>query len=189
LGNWQVQTTPKECDKNFEISGKVEEMRQNSGLAHCMYSGKHWDYCSDYRKMVINIREYDWESDSNIELHLRLFKLIPNKLVPGKEYKEWKAYKKAGEAFNKATDEVDAKLKEFCVIAKKPYDKNWLKACDEILEVYDKVWNTYEKALHSYNKAWQIYLSLYEEKLDALHYEMFPDCPWNGETIFGEANK
>jgi hypothetical protein len=29
-----MQTTPKECDKNFEISGTVEEMRQNSGLAH-----------------------------------------------------------------------------------------------------------------------------------------------------------
>ena len=113
-------------------------------------------------------------------------KQFPNKLVPGIESKEWKAYKKAGETLNKAEEEVDAKLKEFCVIAKKPYDKNWLKACDEILEVYDKVWNTYEKALHSYNKAWQIYLSLYEEKLDALHYKMFPDCTWNGETIFSK---
>jgi len=45
-------------------------------------------------------------------------KQFPNKLVPGIESKEWKAYKKAGETLNKAEEEVDAKLKEFCVIIK-----------------------------------------------------------------------
>ena len=25
MGNWQVQTTPKECDKNPEIPGKIKE--------------------------------------------------------------------------------------------------------------------------------------------------------------------
>jgi len=113
-------------------------------------------------------------------------KQFPNKLVPGIESKEWKAYKKAGETLNKAEEEVDAKLKEFCVIIKRPYDNYWSKACDEALEVYEKVYNDYKKAWNDYEKAWQIYLFLNEEKLDALHYKMFPDCTWNGETIFSK---
>jgi len=46
--------------------------------------------------------------------------------------------------------------------------------------------NDYKKAWNDYEKAWQIYLFLNEEKLDALHYKMFPDCTWNGETIFSK---
>ena len=152
-------------------------MKQNSGLAHCIKSNRHWDYCGNYQEMVEYIKIN--ESEIKKELHLKLFKLIPNKLVPGREYKEWKAYKKAGETLNKAEEEVDAKLKEFCVIIKRPYDNYWSKACDEALEVYEKVYNDYKKA-------WQIYLFLNEEKLDALHYKMFPDCTWNGETIFSK---
>ena len=94
-------------------------------------------------------------------------KQFPNKLVPGIESKEWKAYKKAGETLNKAEEEVDAKLKEFCVIIKRPYDNYWSKACKE--------WKAYKKAGETLNKAWNDY-----EKA------MFPDCTWNGETIFSK---
>jgi len=166
-----MQTTPKECDKNFEISGKVEEMRQNSGLAHCMYSNNHWDFCSDYRKIVKYIKKN--KSKDEQELLLKMFKLIPNKLVPGRESKEW----------------------EDCVMAGQSYAKTW--------EAFDKAWKAYEKlseyaeflkcekaledlnkAMKPYKKAHKVYFSKYAEELQTLHDKMFTDCHKETEKLF-----
>ena len=137
-------------------------MRQNSGLAHCIKSNRHWDYCGNYQEMVEYIKIN--ESEIKKELHLKLFKLIPNKLVPGREYKEWKAYKKAGETLNKAL--------QSCIMAREAYDKAKV-ACKKRGE-----------SLVNLLRAWDAYYSKYANELQILHDKMFPDCPWDGESIF-----
>jgi hypothetical protein len=168
LGNGQVQTTPKECDKNPEIPGKIKEMRQNSGLAHCIHPDRHWGYCCNYQLEIEYLKKF--ESGKKQELQKKLFKLIPNKLVPGKESLEWKIVKITAHSLNIA--------KENYVIAKKDYEKAkdahygvW-----KAKKAYYDAWIAYIKALKSYDNAWQIYFSLYGDKLDALHDEMFPEC-------------
>ena len=88
-------------------------------------------------------------------------KQFPNKLVPGREYKEWKAYIKAVKSYNKAL--------QSCIMAR---------------EAYDKAWEALEKANIAYYKARDAYYSKYANELQILHDEMFPDCTWDGKTIF-----
>ena len=158
-------------------------MRQNSGLAHCMYGNSHWDYCSNYQERI----EYLLEVESSYELHLKLFKLVPNELLPGIESAEWKAFKMAVNSQTKAGRSF-AKAIETYIMAMKAFDK-----IGKAREAYEKAWKAYKKArkayydvLHSYDEAWDAYLSKYALELQALHDKMFPDCTWNGKTIFGE---
>ena len=205
-------------------------MRQNSGLAHCVHHDIHWEYCYDYRGRAEFIKANKPEDEQ--DLRLKLFKLIPNKLVPGIESKEWRSYVKAGQKFWKS--------KLFCIKATETYNKVWqsyltakeadflrasLDKAEELYydlteetyrggsayikakevyyeakesrimewEAYLEAWKAYKKArkayydvLHSYDKAWNAYYAQYDYKLQILHDEMFPDCTWNGKTIFGE---
>ena len=206
-------------------------MRQNSGLAHCVHHDIHWEYCYDYRGRAEFIKANKPEDEQ--DLRLKLFKLIPNKLVPGIESKEWRSYVKAGQKFWKS--------KLFCIKATETYNKVWqsyltakeaedkaeelyydlteetyrggsayIKAkevyceargvyCEAkesrimAWEAYLEAWKAYKKArkayydvLHSYDKAWDAYFSKYAEELQTLHNKMFPDCTWNGETIFSK---
>ena len=159
-------------------------MRQNSGLAHCVHHDIHWEYCYDYRGRAEFIKANKPEDEQ--DLRLKLFKLIPNKLVPGIESKEWRSYVKAGQKFWKS--------KLFCIKATETYNKVWQSRI-MAWEAYSalEAWKAYKKArkanydaLHSYDEAWDAYFSKYAEELQTLHNKMFPDCTWNGKTIFGE---
>jgi len=199
-------------------------MKQNAGLAHCIHPDRHWGYCCNYQLEFEYLKKY--ESENEQELLLKLFKLVPNKLVPGRESKEWRSYVKAGQKFWKS--------KLFCIKATETYNKVWqsyvtakeaedkaeelyydateeaykeesayIKAKEVYCEAkesrimeweaYLEAWKAYKKArkayydvLHSYDKAWNAYYAQYDYKLQILHDEMFPDCTWNGKTIFGE---
>ena len=148
-------------------------MRQNSGLAHCIYPDRHWGYCCNYQLEIEYLKKFESGKKQELqkkELYLKLFKLIPNKLVPGRESKEWKAYVKAGQKFWKS--------KLFCIKATETYNKVW--------QSYLTAKEALEKANIAYYKARDAYYSKYANELQILHDEMFPDCTWNGKTIFGE---
>ena len=205
-------------------------MRQNSGLAHCIHPDRHWGYCLNFQLEFEYLKKFESGKKQELqkkELYLKLFKLIPNKLVPGRESKEWKAYVKAGQKLR------DWKSKLFCIKATETYNKVWQsyltakEAEDKAKELYydakeetykgesayikakevyyeakesrimaweaylTEVWKAYKKAkkayydaLHSYNEAWDAYFSKYAEELQTLHNKMFPDCTWDGKTIF-----
>ena len=139
-------------------------MKQNSGLAHCVHHDIHWEYCYNYQKRVEFIKENKPKEEQ--ELRLKLFKLLPNKLVPGRESAEWKACIKAVKSYNKAL--------QSCIMAREAYDKAKV-ACKKRGE-----------SLVNLLRAWDAYYSKYANELQILHDEMFPDCTWNGKTIFGE---
>ena len=206
-------------------------MKQNSGLAHCVHHDIHWEYCYNYQKRVEFIKENKPKEEQ--ELRLKLFKLLPNKLVPGRKSAEWKACIKAGKSYNKALQscimarEAYDKALQSCIMAREAYDKAeelyydlteetyrggsaYIKAkevyCEakEVYceargvyceakesrimawEAYLEAWKAYKKARKANDEAWDAYFSKYAEELQTLHNKMFPDCTWNGKTIFGE---
>ena len=129
------------------------------GLAFHCHHDELVEYCHDYDERVRFI-EVNKPKDEQ-ELRLRLFKLIPDDLVPGKDSKEYAASAKAWEAYGKA---------------RATYGKAW--------EAYEKAWVASAKAWEAY-LAREAYLAKYGQELDALHEKLCPDCTWDGETIFG----
>ncbi|HOD62499.1 MAG TPA: hypothetical protein PKG96_10420 [Bacilli bacterium] len=161
-------------------------MRQNSGLVHCLYTNNHWDFCSNYRKIVKYIRE--GVSKEERELLLKMFKLISNKLVPGVESKEWKDCIKTKKSFIRAC-EAYAKAEDSFVLAwsydskkRKEIQSKSEKACHKAGRASYGAWQ-------SYCKAWQVYLNKYADDLQKLHDEMFPDCHKETEKLFSQRNR
>ncbi len=108
------------------------------------------EWVTDYDERVKYIKENKPESEQ--ELRLRLFKMIPPDRLPPELYKAGDDYDKALDAYNKAGD------------------------------AYNKAWDACTKARPAYDKAWAAYLPA----LIALHKELCPNCPWDGNTIFTE---
>ena len=171
------------------------------GLAFHCHHDTLFEYCSDYDERVAYIKKYKPEGEQ--ELRLRLFKIIPKELIPGrgnKKYeacvkarnacdkataahgKAWDAYDKAWDAYDKARDAYD-KARNACGKAWVAYSKAWA--------AYFKVWDAYVKARDAYDKAWAAcgkarddYYKKNKRKIEILHDKLCPHCPWDGETIF-----
>ena len=75
---------------------------------------------------------------------------------------------------NKPEDEQELRLRLFQMIPEDRVSQKAWEACYKAWEVYDKAWEVYDKA----NRL----------ELEALHAELCPNCPWNGETIFAKEN-
>ena len=74
----------------------------------------------------------------------------------------------------------------------------------KVSEDYNKAWKDYykfpaskkaeedyDKAREAYHKAWGDYHKARKDcntEIEKLHREEHPDCPWNGETIFGKVD-
>lgn len=157
------------------------------GLAHCCHHDIHWEYCYDYDERVNFIKEYKPQEEQ--ELRLKLFQIVPDNLLPGRDSAEWLAYGKAGIAYGKAGIAYDKawavceKAKAVCdkakatrVKAKAACEKAWA-VCVKARVAYGKAWIAHGEARDAFGKA-------YQSELDDLHDKLFPDCTWNGKTIF-----
>ncbi len=114
------------------------------------------EYCYDYDERVRFIKKNKPKSEQ--ELRLRLFQPVKGKL-PMAVTKAMTAYAKARTAHAKAR------------IA------------------YAKAWTAYTKARIAYTKAWTAYTKAIENNMPAiekLHRKEYPDCPWDGRTIFSK---
>jgi len=64
------------------------------------------------------------------------------------------------------------------------------KVCDKAWKAYvkaGKALEAHDKAREAYNKAWEAHIEAREacrDEIEALHKEVCPNCPWDGETIF-----
>ena len=131
----------------------MSQVKQNSGLAHCVHHDSHWDLCPDYRSRVSDIRSY--KPLKEIPLRLKLFQIVPSHLL--------------SENLQKAL-------------------VGWEKA----LADREKTWADLEKARKARvdrEKAqgeWETALEQAEPELAKLHARLFPDCPWDGKTIFSK---
>lgn len=134
------------------------------GLAFHCHHYELVEYVHDYDERVKFIKENKPKGEQ--ELRLRLFKMIPEELIPGKDSKEYDAYRKAGDAYVKARD-----------------------AYRKARDAYYKVWVAYDKAWDAFDKAWDAYQKKYRKELEKLHSKLCPDCPFDGHTIFTRKNE
>ncbi len=142
-----------------------------SGLAFHCHHDQLYEYVYDYNERLQYIKEHKPVSEQ--KLRLRLFNLIPDTRIPGKDSKEWAAYDKARAAYDKAGA---------------AYDKAWA-ACSKAGAARGKAWAARVKAWAAYDKAGAAYDKAFGPQLIALHKELCPNCSWNGKTIFPEVKK
>lgn len=142
-----------------------------SGLVvHVHHKDKLFEFCYDYGRRV-NVIETT-KSTKEIPLRLRLLRIVAEDRIPGRDSPEWQLCQKTGIV------------------------------CQEAWEVSQEAWKTYkagvvcQKAEKAYQKTWEVsqeaeeaYLVKYASELEALHKEICPDCPWDGQTIFTRKNE
>lgn len=97
-----------------------------SGFAFHVHHNILMDWCYDYDERVRAIKETKPESEQ--ELRLRLFRLIPSDRLPQPLVQAREAFYKAGEA---------------CYKAGEAYNKAWV-ACDKAREACNKAWEAYQ---------------------------------------------
>ena len=78
---------------------------------------------------------------------------------------------------NKPEEELELRLELFRIV-----DDDMLPGRDS------QEWDAYVKAWDAYAKAGEVYLAKYQFELDDLHDRLFPDCTWDGKSIFKEEN-
>jgi len=157
-----------------------EMARVKSGLAfHCHHDALV-EYVYDFDERVKVIKDHKPKEEQ--ELRLRLFKLIPNDLLPGLGSPEWDAHIKAWDAHIKARDAYD-KARDAYDKARDAYDKAW-DAYDKAWDAHDKARDAYDKVRDAYDKARAEYTGKYKKEFESLHEKLCPDCPWDGSTIF-----
>ena len=76
-----------------------------SGFAFHCHPDVLCEYVYDYDARVRFIKEYKPKSEQ--KLRLKLFKLIPDELMPGRDSPDCKAYGKAWKAYDKAWEAYD----------------------------------------------------------------------------------
>ena len=177
-----------------------------SGLAFHCHHDVLFEYVYDYDERVRFIKKNKPRDEE--KLRLKLFKLIPDELMPGRDSPEYRAYDKARKAYNKARETLDKageaydKAWKACDKAREAYGKAW-KACDKAWKAYDKARKASGKAREAYDKARkasdkareacdkarEAYYKKYRKELEELHTRLCPDCPWDGRAIFSKVKK
>jgi len=138
----------------------MSKMKKTSGLAFHCHHGMLCEWVYDYGKRVRYIKEFKPPEEQ--ELRLRLFRMVPDDLIPGRDSEEWTALSKASAAYHKA-----------------------LAAYDKALGTY----RSYDMARATLDKVLDAYPKRFDSEILALHVQLCPDCPWNGRTIFPEVEK
>ncbi len=107
-------------------------MKKSGLAAHCHHYIL-FEYCYDYDERVKFIKEYKPKSER--KLRLRLFKIVPEDLIPGRESIEYLAWDKAREAYDKALKGLH-KTREACGKAWKAYNAKYEQ---ELIELHEKL--------------------------------------------------
>lgn len=109
-------------------------VKRKSGFAFHVHHDVLFEYCTDYEERVNYIKAN--KSADEVDLRLRLFKLIPTKRLPS-------ILKEAEEAFNeagKAYDEAEEAFYE----AEEAFYEAW--------EAFDEAWEAYETQIIQLHK-------------------------------------
>jgi len=167
-------------------------MERNSGFAFHVHHDRLVEFCTDYKERAAYIREN--KPADEIELRLRLLKLIPLNRLPLPLDEALKAYFEALKACDEAR-KAYGEARKACDEARKACDEalkayfEALKACDEAWKAYgeagkacDEAWKAYGEAGKAYDEAWKACAKYFTK----LHKELCPNCPWDGKTIFSK---
>lgn len=145
--------------------------KRKSGLAFHCHHNVLYEFVLDYDGRITDIIRDKPAMEQ--ELRLRLFKLIPEDRLPGRDSPEWRALVETSKAFSKL-------------------DRRWHRRGMTFKETYVS-YNMLRHAIHetrqAFVTAWKAYHAIYDNDITRLHDELCPNCPWDGESIFPEDKK
>ncbi len=147
--------------------------KRNMGFAFHLHHDVLMEWCYDYQARVRDIIAS--KPAGQLELRLRLFKLIPLSKLPGKN-------SAAGVKANAARAEANAAWAEYNA-TRAEANAAWAEYAATRAE-YDAAEAKYNAAEAKYNVAWAEYGVKYLTAFERLHAELCPNCPWDGKTIF-----
>ena len=134
------------------------------GLAWLCHHERLVEYVHSFKERVDSIHTYKPVGEQAIRL--TYFQMIPEDRIPVDLKPLIAACNEARDAHAKAWDAY-VKAKDAC-------DKTW-DACMKAGDAHDE-------ALGALNKALLSHAAYFE----ALHKDLYPDCPWDGKTLFPE---
>jgi len=135
------------------------------------------EWCHSYDERAEYIRTK--KSSDEQETRLRLLQPVKGNL-PEEVIEAGRVYGEAERARNEAWRAYDE--------VKRAYGEAWFKAKAD--RAYDEAGQAYNEALRVYDEARQVYYDAVNKnisKIEALHAEECPNCPWDGHTIFPNA--
>jgi hypothetical protein len=129
-----------------------------------------WEWLTEPIENRIEYIKY-WKPEHEVPTRLRLLKIIPSyRIRPLIEAR--KAYEMAEQSAKKT---YDSTLQGFA-----KSDTEW----DTIVNTAERA---YELTVASALDAWDAVRRSFD--MEALHRELCPDCPWDGQTIFPKAKR
>lgn len=134
------------------------------GLALHLSHDQPFGYCYSYNERVAYIKEN--KPSDEIPLRLRLFQIVPEKKIPGRDSQ---AYVVALQATEQAAWQAWQTWQ-----TRQAWGQAWQEAWKAYVVAWQEAWQAWQQA----------YLAKFHAELEALHKEICPDCPWDGKTIF-----
>ena len=138
-------------------------MNRISGLAFHRYHNSLIDWVWDFKKDVERIKKIKYESEQELLLRLKLFKMIPIGTLPINLRRAQKTYKQMGKTFEEVFTSIRVEERYANLVgvrvATNTGDK-WIWCSDM--------------------------LAFESDAIAKLHDELCPNCPWDGVSILGE---
>ena len=133
------------------------------GMAHCVHHHTHYEICYDLED---RIRYISGQKDgSKRPLRLALLGLVPLESLPSRLTRPIQAWEKTSAAWEEASA-----------------------AWEEASAAWQKANAAWQKAHAAADATWQEADREHLPELTALHDKLWPDCPWDGKTIFTRKN-
>lgn len=145
------------------------------------------EWCWDYKERTNYIEQ--WKPLGEQELRLRLFRLIPANHIPLALLEAGNVYQKAVVIYRR--EELAYQLARVAFYHKTGGSRSRVVAAYPRARVsYDEAKDTYNEAVDSFREAVDSFREAGNAfDWGALHNELCPDCPWDGESIFADRGR
>jgi hypothetical protein len=164
---------------NYPETDRKEKSKMKSGFAFHCHHDKLFECVWDFDKRVKYIKE--WKRPEEVELRLRLFKMIPTEFMPGKDSIEWKMFNQTRETYTQTWETFDqVRVRKTETHAQ--VEEDFIQAEEDLIQAEED----FIQAEEDYIRAEKIYTIKYDKEITELHNKLCPNCPWNGKTIFGK---
>ena len=155
------------------------------GMAHCVHHHTHYEICYDLEERTHYISGQ--KDGSERPLRLALLGLVPLESLPLRLTRPIQAWEKAYAAWKKAHAAANA-ARQKAYAAWKKANATWQKASAAANAAWEEASATADATWQKANAAWQKADREHLPELTALHDRLWPDCPWDGKTIFTRKN-
>ncbi len=167
-----------------------------TGLAHLCHHDQHYEWCTDYESRVQCLKNS--KPYHEVPIRLKYFQIIPVEMMSS-EFRTVlaKVYTMQAESNTMWAKVYTMRAKANTMWAKADTmwtesDTMWAKAdtmrakADTMRDEADAMWTESNTMRAKANTMWDEAILTFSSELDVIHTKLFPDCPWDGKTMFPE---